>query len=36
MLQLSGMLEPPFEAASLVAGLTAAITQANFPRPIPA
>jgi AcrR family transcriptional regulator len=30
MLQLSGMLEPPFEAPALIARLTAAIVQANF------
>ena len=30
MLQLSGVLEPPFEAQTLIAGLSAAITAAHF------
>ena len=33
MLQLSGMLDAPFDAAALIRGLTAAIGQAHFPAP---
>jgi AcrR family transcriptional regulator len=34
MLQLSGMLETPFDAPTLIAGLTEAVTRANFAPPI--
>ena len=33
MLQLSGMLEGPFDAAALIAGLTATLGRAHFPAP---